>query len=219
MKKTDCNSNEINNLIKDILLKSDINLFYQEKIKKFLLFLLNKNISMNLISRKLALNEIIYDHIFDCLVCNQYFKKYSSITDLGSGGGFPGLLLAIIFPEKKFYLIEKSIKKTNFLKEAFDLLNLKNVTIINGLANEHKIRSEVITCRAFKDINTILSFTKDFLIGGGIYILYKGKAEMIKEELLIAQKQFKIKVLINKINKIKEKERHIVIIKKTIDQL
>ena len=42
---------------------------------------------------------------------------------------------------------------------------------------------------------------------------------MIKEELLIAQKQFKIKVLINKINKIKEKERHIVIIKKTIDQL
>ena len=58
MKKTDCNSNEINNLIKDILLKSDINLFYQEKIKKFLLFLLNKNISMNLISRKLALNEI-----------------------------------------------------------------------------------------------------------------------------------------------------------------
>ena len=219
MKKTDYNTDKIDILIKKILLKSGLKLIHLEIIKKFLLFLLDKNTDMNLISRKLTFNEIIYDHIFDCLVCNQYFKKYSSITDLGSGGGFPGLLLAIIFPEKKIYLIEKSIKKANFLKETVELLNLKNVTIINDLVNEQKIRSEVITCRAFKDINTILSQTKDFFVTGGVYILYKGKSEMIKDELLSTKEQFKIKVSINKINKIKGKERHIIIIKKTIDQL
>ena len=147
------------------------------------------------------------------------FKEYSSITDLGSGGGLPGLLLSIIFPEKKFYLIEKSTKKAIFLKNAIDYIDLKNVIIIHGLVNEQKIQSQIITCRAFKDINAILSFTKYFLDNGGIYILYKGKRELIENELLHAKRQFKIKAIIKKISEIKTKERHIVIVKKLNYQL
>ena len=89
---------------------------------------------------------------------------------------------------------------------------------MNGLVNEQKITSEVITCRAFKDINTILSFTKNFLNNNGTYILYKGKMDTIKKELSIAEKQFKINSKIYKINKINEKERHVVIINKIKDQ-
>lgn len=212
MKKTDYTPDEMNILIKKILLKSDINIIYLDKIKKFLIFLLNKNLELNLISRKLTLNEIIYDHFYDCIVCWKFFKEYSSITDLGSGGGLPGLLLSIIFPGKKFYLIEKSKKKALFLNGAVDHLNLKNVIVINNLINEQKIQSEVITCRAFKDINTILASTKNFLNIGGVYILYKGKLDIIKNELLIARKQFNIKTVINKIESLNEKERHIVTI-------
>lgn len=210
--------NKINNLLKDILLKSNIDLAYLGNIKLFLTLLMNKNLEMNLISRKLKINEIIYDHFFDCLSCWDFFKDYSSITDLGSGGGLPGILLSIIFPKKKITLIEKSIKKIQFLKEAINQLNLKNTNVINGLVNEQKIETEVVTCRAFKDINTMLTYTNKFLNKNGTYILYKGKLEIIKKELLIAEKKFKINSKIHKINKIKEKERHIVIIKKIKDQ-
>ncbi len=216
MKETE---NNINDLLKKILVKSNIDLTYLEKIKNFLTFLLNENLEMNLISRKLTLKEIIYDHFFDCLVCWDFFKNYSSITDLGSGGGLPGLLLSILFPQKKITLIEKSIKKNIFLKKAINHINLKNVIIVNGLVNEQKITSEVITCRAFKDINTILSFTKKFLNNNGHYVLYKGKMETIRKELSIAEKQFKINSTIHRINEITEKERHVVIVNKIKDQL
>jgi 16S rRNA (guanine527-N7)-methyltransferase len=215
MEKSHYNINEINILIKKILIASNIDLIYLEKIKKLLLFLLDKNLEMNLISRKLTLNQIIDDHFFDCLVCWKFFKKYISITDLGSGGGLPGILLAIIFPEKKINLIEKSKKKVKFLSDAIEYINLNNVKVIEGLVNEQNIQSQVITCRAFKNINTILSFTKNFFNKDGIYILYKGKLDMIKNELIIAQKYFKMTAKINKIDKIKDKERHIVIIKKS----
>ncbi len=205
---------EINNLLKDILNKLNIDITYLEKIEKYLNILLNKNLEINLISRKLTLNEIIYDHIFDCLACWKYFKKYSSITDLGSGGGLPGLLLSIIFPDKKIILIEKSPVKIKFLKDAVNSINLKNVITVHGTVNEQKIGTDVITCRAFKDIYTILTSTKDFFDNGGIYLLYKGRRELIEGELLRTKKHFNIQEEINKIDKIENKERHIVLIKK-----
>lgn len=205
---------KINDLLRGILLKLEIEVIYLENIEKYLNYLLNKNLEYNLISRKLTIEEIIYDHVFDCLVCWEYFKKYSSITDLGSGGGLPGILLSIIFPDKKIFLIEKSPVKANFLQDAVNNINLKNVTIIKGLVNEQKIETEVITCRAFKDILTILTVTDDFYKRGGVYLLYKARRELIEEELSRAKKHFKIKEEIYKIGKIEEKERHIVFIKK-----
>ena len=75
MKKTDYNPDEMNILIKKILLKSDINIIYLDKIKKFLIFLLNKNLELNLISRKLTLNEIIYDHFYDVSSAGNFSKN------------------------------------------------------------------------------------------------------------------------------------------------
>ena len=183
------------------------------KLINYIKLLLEKNQELNLISRQLTIEEIISSHIIDCLVGYKYFLEYESITDIGSGSGMPGIILAILLPDKKFTLIEKSPKKSNFLNEIKLKIDLKNVNIINDLVSEKMIKTHVVTCRAFKDINTILTLSRNFLKNKGIYILYKAKADKIDEELLIAKKQFKFEALIHKIDEIKEKERHIVIIK------
>lgn len=184
-----------------------------EKIISYIKLLLEKNRELNLISRQLAIEEILSSHIIDCLAGCKYFQDYNSITDLGSGGGLPGIILAILFPNKKLTLIEKSPKKSDFLSEVKNKINLKNANIVNSLVSEKEIKTDVVTCRAFKDINTILTLTKNFLKNNGVYILYKARIEKINEELLIANKHFKFDSNIYKIDEIKEKERHIVIIR------
>lgn len=185
-----------------------------DKIKSYLQFLILKNKELNLISRKLSFKEIIFDHVADSLRGIDYFKNYSSITDLGSGGGFPGIILAIVFPDKKFILIEKSPKKFKFLNEAVKILKLINTSVINSPFEELNIDTEVITCRAFKEIKEILSNTRTFLEKGGTYILYKGRREKIDEEIKFAEKIIKFNSKVIKLDKSIEKERHIVIITK-----
>ncbi|MCK4797801.1 MAG: 16S rRNA (guanine(527)-N(7))-methyltransferase RsmG [Spirochaetes bacterium] len=201
-------------LLESIILLATGRKYLVNPISKYFNFLISKNKELNLISRKLDTKTIIIDHIYDCLVGWRFFKEYSSITDIGSGAGLPGLILAILFPEKEISLVEKSHKKTIFLQEAVKFIPLKNVTIFNELVNEHKVNTEVLTCRAFKEIHAILSMTVDFFENNGKYILYKGKNLKIDEEIENAKKKFNISVSINRIEEIKEKERHIVIIQK-----
>ena len=174
---------------------------------------MKKNLELNLISRKLSLDEIISDHIIDSLTGYDFLKSFPSITDLGSGSGLPGIIIGIIFPDKKITLIEKSPKKCIFLDEAVRHLNLNNISINNALVEEIKIESTAAACRAFKEINDIIGLTRSFFKNKGTYILYKGKPDRINEEIEAAKKNYKMDYTINRIDINKEKERNIVIIK------
>lgn len=153
--------------------------------------------------------------MYDCLAGFKYFKNYSSITDLGSGGGFPGVLLGIVFDNIPVNLVEKSPKKSEYLSEVKDYLKLKNLQVNNILVNEYKNKSEVITCRAFKPADEIIEMTENHFLSGGKYILFKGKMESINEELGNIRKKYNIECEIFKIaEKIDEKERHVVLFNK-----
>ena len=208
-------SNENKNLLKKIITTSLGDLDYYESILKYLIFLLQENKNLNLISRKLDIKTIIYDHIYDSLLGYNFIKKHSSITDVGTGAGLPGILLGIIFPQKRINLVDKSPKKVLFLKKTVKLLCLNNVEVYERILNEYKIETNVLTCRAFKDINSILYMTKEFFNSGGIYILFKGKTNKINEEINSAERNFNLSIDIKRIEEIKEKERHMVIIKKS----
>ncbi|HOJ64085.1 MAG TPA: 16S rRNA (guanine(527)-N(7))-methyltransferase RsmG [Spirochaetota bacterium] len=192
----------------------DLNLFhYLDKIENYIEHLILKNREINLFSRKITKEVLIKEHIVDCLLPYSYFANYNSITDLGTGGGLPGVLLAIIFPDKNITLIEKSPKKVLFLEEIKKSLNLKNVQIILNNVENIDIKSQVVTCRAFKSIYEIISLTKKFFNSNGIYILYKGRIEKIKEEISECKK-INIEYNIYKIENDFGKERHIVICRK-----
>lgn len=179
-------------------------------LAKYLKIVLRENQNLNLVSRKLDVDTLIIEHFYDCLAGHSYFKEAASVTDIGTGGGFPGMLLAIVFPEKHFVLIDKSPKKVKYLQSAIEEMELKNVTARQGVINDAKIETEAITCRGFKSIKEILTFTKPFFKKGGSYILYKGRRERIDQELKEAEKRFAFKADIQTIAEKVNKERHII---------
>ncbi|MCG8568644.1 MAG: 16S rRNA (guanine(527)-N(7))-methyltransferase RsmG [Spirochaetes bacterium] len=193
------------------------------QIGQLLNFLLTENQNLNLISRKLVFADIVKDHVYDCLSAVSYFTSYSAITDLGSGGGFPALLLAIVFPDKKVNLVEKSVKKSQFLNKAIQHLELRNAQVyektLMQTSEDLDIPCDVITCRAFKSIVEILNFTRKFFHHNVSYLLYKARMETIESELILAAKKFSIQYEIHRVAALLEKERHMVILRKSSDKI
>ena len=131
----------------------------KQKIKKYKDLLLQENQKQNLISRKQENN--IDNHIKDCLSISLHLS--SNIMDLGTGGGLPGIPLAIEDPRKKIYLVEASQKKCSFLLHTKNLLGLENLHVINKRGEDLHLKDfaedmDIVT-RAFgtaeKTINTI----------------------------------------------------------------
>ena len=176
----------------------------------FLDFLAEKNQELNVISRKLPIETIILEHLYDCVGGFEYFKPFSVIADLGSGGGFPGLLLGIAFPDKIVHLVEKSPKKTAYLNDAVKTLGLKNIRVHSCLVNDFKEATDVFTCRAFKSVAEIVQMTMPYFKKGTPYLLFKGRKETIDMELSQI-KGLKYTTKLEKIcPEIKDKERYML---------
>jgi 16S rRNA (guanine527-N7)-methyltransferase len=104
------------------------------------------------------------------------------LLDIGSGGGVPGLALAIARPKLPVTLLDATAKKVRFLAETADALGLDNVTAIQGRAEElardrrHRERYDAVTARAVARLVTLVELALPFLVVGGRAILPKGSA-------------------------------------------
>lgn len=122
--------------------------------------------------------EVYLKHFYDslCLVKATSLEN-KSICDFGTGAGFPGIVLAIIFNNSKFTLIESNSKKTTFLEHIKELLNLNNVTIINERTEEYGKKNrelfDIVTCRAVSDLKIILELSISLLKVDGLFIPLK----------------------------------------------
>lgn len=189
--------------------------FRQEAIptlKKYVDLLWAANEEMNLISRQMSYAELIDNHVIDCLLPLKKFpNEIKTAADFGSGGGLPGVVYAIQFPQITYHLFEKSPKKQEFLTRCKTLA--PNLNIHGEIPNELK-DIELITARAFKPIDVILQVSRDYYNHQGKYFLLKARREKIDEEILLAQKKFKnLNVTIEPLSSpILEVERHLVLI-------
>ena len=119
--------------------------------------------------------ESIKKQIEDSLYPLKYIKDIKSAIDIGTGAGFPGLILAIKMPNTKWYLVEPIKKKYSFLNYIKTILNLNNVTIVPKRLEESNINPvELITTRAVMPTKDIIKLSKPFLKKDGIILLYKG---------------------------------------------
>lgn len=181
-------------------------------LKKYVDLLWSSNKELNLISRKMAFEELIDNHVIDCLLPLKKFpQNIKMVADFGSGGGLPGVIYAIQFPQTNFHLFEKSKLKQDFLKRCKSIApNLH----INGEIPSRLDNIEIITARAFKPIDVILDVSRNYYAQGGKYFLLKARLEKIEEELILARKKFKdLKVRIEPLKStILEVERHLVLI-------
>ena len=164
--------------IKDILVKKlkfthkDI-----EKLNKFHDELLKYNKKYNLISKSTE-NDIWSRHILDSAQIVDFidFKQSNSLSDLGTGAGFPGIVLAIFNKNNKFHvkLYEKSIVKCLFIKQIIDKLNI-DCNLYENDYQSHIIDSNYIICRAFKKLPELLRISREIVKKSHKLIIFKGK--------------------------------------------
>ena len=165
-------------------------------LNKYEELLIEANKNLNLIGKS-TINQIWIRHFLDSFQVIDFIEENDkTLVDIGSGAGFPGLVLAIAAKEKKIpikiKLIEKSTKKTKFLKQLLDELKL-NVQIINQdiLKGELKLTEEVFVTRAFKPLEVILKLIHNNAKNWKKIFIYLGKTG--KSKLLQASKSWDIK--------------------------
>jgi len=120
------------------------------------------NAKINVISRK-DIDELYIKHVLHSLAIAkiQPFEPGTYVLDVGTGGGFPGIPLAILFPETRFYLIDVILKKINVVKAVAEGLELKNVKAEQMRAENVKGDYDFIVSRAVTNMPDFVSWIKD----------------------------------------------------------
>ena len=148
-----------------------------EQLKKqarYLDLLLEANKNINLTGIKEPKAAVI-KHTLDSLSASSAIEGVR-VIDIGSGGGTPGIPLAIALPEKKFYLIEATQKKASFLNEAVRALKLDNVEIICERGESvTNLSADTVISRAFGTLNYLVTTSRHMLPKEGLFLAMKGK--------------------------------------------
>lgn len=119
------------------------------------------NLKINVVSRK-DIDELYLRHVLHSLGIAKVmsFKPHTKIMDIGTGGGFPGIPLAILFPQTQFHLIDSIGKKIKVVDEVVQGLELKNVQTTHGRAEKVKDKYDFIISRAVAQMETFVRWTK-----------------------------------------------------------
>ncbi|MFQ3239369.1 MAG: 16S rRNA (guanine527-N7)-methyltransferase [Olleya marilimosa] len=119
------------------------------------------NLKINVVSRK-DIDELYLRHVLHSLAIAKIinFKEGSSMMDVGTGGGFPGIPLAILFPECEFHLVDSINKKLNVVREVVAGLELQNVKVTHSRVEEIKETYDFIISRAVAAMPTFVHWIK-----------------------------------------------------------
>ncbi|MEA1874510.1 MAG: 16S rRNA (guanine(527)-N(7))-methyltransferase RsmG [Bacteroidota bacterium] len=122
------------------------------------------NARINVISRK-DMDSFYLHHVLHSLSIVKFvrFSKGAKVIDIGCGGGFPGIPLAIMFPEVQFFMLDSIRKKIKVITEVKQALSLDNVEVIHARSEEHKGVYHYMTARAVTRLPEFVSMTKHLL--------------------------------------------------------
>jgi len=119
--------------------------------------------------------EDIEENIVDSIYPLSFVESYKSFADIGTGAGYPGLILAMARPEIKTYLIEPRLKRVAFLNFVKNSLGLKNVEVLGKRVEDVEgLEVELITSRAVTNTKLLLDITKNITKENSSYLFYKG---------------------------------------------
>jgi 16S rRNA (guanine527-N7)-methyltransferase len=175
------------------------------------------NEKINVISRKDI--DLLYErHVLHSLAIAKVisFKPFTEILDVGTGGGFPGIPLAILFPESKFTLVDSIGKKIQVVNEVSTALGLKNVKSFHMRAEQLKTHFDFVVSRAVAPAEEVIGWTKELISKNHFHqkpngwLLLKGGA--LKEELSATKKSYKIYSISHYFNEEYFKEKAVVYI-------
>jgi len=154
------------------------NFFYN--IQKYKEHLMKWNKIHNLTGAK---NEVTIDSfIYDALYPVSFLPKRKTLMDIGTGAGFPGMILALALPDTQVTLVEPLAKRASFLQFIKADLGLSNVTVVKKRVEEMPSQIyDIITSRAVTDTNMLLNLSREFRDEHSLLLFYKG--EKVFEEV------------------------------------
>ena len=119
------------------------------------------NLKINVVSRK-DIDELYLRHVLHSLGIAKVvqFKPNTKVLDVGTGGGFPGIPLAILFPETQFHLVDSIGKKIKVVNDVTEGLGLQNIKTTHGRVEEIKGTYDFIVSRAVAQMETFVFWTK-----------------------------------------------------------
>ena len=190
-------------------------------LEEYYKILVEWNKKFNL-TRIIEEKEVNLKHFYDSLTLQKAINLYNyrNLIDVGTGAGFPGIVLAIFFKNLQIDLIESNTKKCLFLKEVIKKLSLNNVKVINDRAEKYaktnREKYDIATCRAVSHLSIISEISIPMIKGEGYFVPLKSE---IKEELTQSEEKIlKINAKLEKVLEyklpIEESKRTIPIIKK-----
>ena len=148
--------------------------FFADYIKTFLA----QNSKVNLISKNDE--KVLWEkHIFDSLSIENFFEKYGqnfkTMLDIGTGGGFPAVPVALAYPELDVYALDSIRKKINAIENIKSELDIKNLHTICDRAENIKEKFDIITSRAVAQLKVIARYAAPLLKKDGYFIAYKSR--------------------------------------------
>ncbi|KWX79420.1 16S rRNA methyltransferase [Paenibacillus riograndensis] len=170
--------------------------------------------------------QVYMKHFYDSLSLAFFMNmgEVNTLADIGSGAGFPGIPLKICFPHLKLTIVDSLSKRISFLQHVCDTLQLQNVQLIHGRAEDvarqfiHRDAYDLVTARAVARLALLNEFCLPFTRKDGVFAAMKGNDP--SEELTEAKRSFKeLRAELQKVESftlpVEESARHTVIIRKT----
>ena len=169
-------------------MRLDVSPAQQDKLADYLALMFKWNAVYNLTSLRDPM-QMVTHHLLDSLAAVPAFAGAKNVLDVGSGGGLPGIVLAIVRPDMSVSMIDTVHKKTAFLTQVKAQLGLANVTVYTARVEQLQVsdKFDVITSRAFADLSDFVNWSSHLLADGGRYIALKGVAPKDEQERLPAE--------------------------------
>ena len=160
------------------------------QLEEYYKLLIEWNSKINL-TRITEEEDVYLKHFYDSLTISKVvdLNNYSTLLDFGTGAGFPGMVLKIIYPNLKITLVDSLKKRITFLNEVIRKLDLKNIETIHERIENIKDRHfDIITTRAVANLSKLLNYTNKIIDSTTLFIPLKAN---IDEEIEAAQKELK----------------------------
>ena len=164
---------------------------------KFYEYLIEKNKVMNLTAIT-DFDEVVSKHFIDSISCVKALdlSKIHTIIDIGTGAGFPGIPVKIIYPDKKMLLLDSLNKRVTFLNEVIDLLELEKIQTLHSRAEDaaqnpdYRERFDLVLSRAVSNLSVLSEYCLPFVKPSGFFVSYKSNS--IDQEISNAENALKI---------------------------